>query len=47
MLFAYVLLSLSKQKLRMSMKETAAHRLHENEISHPAVAVLVPQQTGL
>lgn len=42
MLFAYVLLSLSKQKLRARMKEAAVHRLHKNEISHLAVAVPVP-----
>lgn len=41
MLFAYVLLSLSKQKLRARMKATAVHRLHENEIWNPAAAVPV------
>lgn len=41
MLFAYVLLSLSKQKLRARMKASAVHRLHENEIWNPAAAVPV------
>lgn len=42
MLFAYMLLSLSKQKLRERMKETAVHSLHKNEIYHLAVTVPVP-----